>query len=71
MTFLISLMGTRSMAMMRDCVGQYFEATCDHEPGAAQRSSTAFDFDRRSYFLFSWISLKDARERHPCSFARW
>ena len=43
--------------------------TCSHPPGAAQRSMRALQFPRMSYFLFSCINLKAARERylHACN----
>jgi hypothetical protein len=36
--------------------------TCIQEPGAAQRSMQTLLFCRNSHFLFSWISLKEARD---------
>lgn len=41
-----------------------------HPPGAAQRSTTHFAYVKKSYFLFSYINLKAARDRKPCSFAK-
>ena len=55
---------------MSDYIGMYFCATWSQPPGAAQRSMHARAPLKKSYLRLSWTSLKDARERKPCSFAR-
>jgi hypothetical protein len=42
---------------MRPPFGMYFSATCNQPPGAAHKSITHLDFERRSYFRFKWMSL--------------
>ena len=71
MTLGIGAILTMSTQMIMDEVGHVFAHTCDHEPGAPHRSSTTRALPSRSYFLLSWISLNDARDRNPCSLARW
>jgi hypothetical protein len=63
--------GSRSTPIMRLDAGIVLDATCSQPPGAAHRSSKTPHLERKSYFLLSWISLKAARERYPCSLARW
>ena len=42
---------------IRPPLGMYFSATCNQPPGAAHRSITHRDFDRRSYLRLRWMSL--------------
>lgn len=63
MTPRMGLMGIRSTPMIVDPLGMYLAATCSHPPGAAHRSMTHPADARKSYFLFSWMSLKAERAR--------
>mmetsp|Transcript_2033 Transcript_2033/g.7099 ORF Transcript_2033/g.7099 Transcript_2033/m.7099 type:complete len:255 (-) Transcript_2033:77-841(-) len=63
--------GARSTPTMVAPSGMYFCATCSHPPGAAHRSRHERADARKSYLRLSCTSLNAARERKPCSLARW
>ena len=60
---MMGLMGMMSTPMMVELGGMNLAATWHHPPGAAQRSISTVERERKSKRLFSWISLNADRAR--------